>query len=137
MTRDEIAAASEDDLKELLAAHGAPTDGTRDELAERLEKVLFIDDTPKEVQGGAVVEQKTVTPVTTPAEGADIEVITKQPGTLSKAGIIKANSRIMVTADQYSSAWMSPADEASAKKVEKVLAAREKAAKAKAKADAK
>lgn len=118
MTREEIQDMTVRELKEVLEAHGASTDGTKAVLVERATTVVFMaepDPEPINVQGGAKVETVNVKAVAAPAEGADIEVITTAPGTLSDLGIVPTGTQTRVKRGQFSAAWMRPANEAAAK----------------------
>lgn len=116
MTRDDLLKAKVAELREVLEAHGAPTDGKKEELRARAERVMFLNDAPipeAPVVGGAKVEIVEVSPAMPDAPDG-IRVVATRRGA-GPAGLVEPGTAFTVAPEMYSPNWMRPADEAAAK----------------------
>lgn len=119
MTRDDLLKAKVAELREVLAAHGAPTDGSKDDLRARAERVMFLNDATipeAPVVGGAKVEIVEIVPAMPDApDGIAVVAIRRGAG---PGGLVEPGTAFTVAPAMYSPNWMRPADEAAAKALE-------------------
>lgn len=75
--------------------------------AEKAAHVNAPAEEPKEMTGGAVVTKVEIEPVAADAPDG-FAVITTAPGTLGAQGVVPVGTRVLVTKQQFSKAWMQP-----------------------------
>lgn len=81
---------------------------------------------PKNIVGGAAVEEKSVKPIAPEVASGDdtVNIVTTAQGTFGPEGIASVGTKATVNISAFSEAWMAPASKADAEKIAAAKAAK-------------